>query len=446
MWSARASPLTVALAVALVAQAVVVPVAAAGAGAGTPAGAGPTGPTADTTPPAAVSGVAFAPSNNSTTNTTTATTTPTGPQNGTPTIAGNVRITPVRMDEKFLSVKVAEPDSTFNTSGPFVFFSLSHPVEAARITQSPAEATVLAGGQQVKVTYSDDAAPPNEQSLYTLELFFADGSKKTVKLYATKTAVSVEAAQLSNYREFIETMKEDAKAHGYNATPKGVTKYHEWEKERADLVDGWLTEQAARLLAGATVLAMNPLFWVVLLSGLALFGQWLRSNFGDLLDWLQNDPGKAQRKRHQLKQAYDKQKQTADEEPLREIDAVGSSAIHWETAFGVKSVADLADVAANGIWKRTADGGEEQVHGGVDDLSVADLQTGECWLEPVLRDGRVATPERALAQLKAACRHMETEYNLGHVYRDPADRAEQLIRDLRAANRSTGTAVAGGDD
>jgi len=418
--------LSLALAAVLVLQAVVAPAAAFDTGHATP------------TPDAPLlSPQSLAQNANNTTTTT--------PANGTPTTAENVRITPVRMDEKFLNVKVAESDTTFNTTGPFALFSLSAPVESARITQSPAEAQLLAGGRQVKVTYSDDAAPPDSQSLYTLELYFEDDSKKTVNLYATKTDVSVAAAELQEYAPVLDELKEYAEDHGYETDPEALADYLEFVNDRADLVDGWLTEQAARFLAGLMVLAMNPLSWVVLLLSLAGFGYWLKGRFGEFLDWLTNDPGKAQRKRHQLRKAYDDQQQVADEEAMTEIDAVGSSAIHWETAFGAKSVADLADLATNGVWKRTSDGGKEQVHEGVEALSVEDLQTGKCWLEPVLREGRISTPERALAQLKAACRRMETEYNQGHIYREPADRAEQLIRDLREASRTPG-AFAGGDD
>jgi hypothetical protein len=416
-----------ALAVVVLLQAAVAPVAAFGA------------PDYSAAPPDSptLSPQALGQSNNTTT------TTPNGTD--APSTAESVRITPVRMDEGFLSVTVAETDSKFNTSGPFALFSLSTPVESARITQSPAKATVLAGGQQVKVQYSDDAAPPDEQSLYTLELFFADGSTKTVELYATETDVSVAAADLKEYAPVIEELKELAEDYDYETNPDALLEFISYARDRLDLIDGWLTEQAARLMAGLMVLAMNPLSWVILLLSLAGFGYWLRSNFSEMLDWLTNDPGKAQRERDQLRQSYQNQRRVADEEPMREIDAVGSSDIIWESEFGVKSVGDLADLAAGGLWKRTADGGEEQVHGGIEDLSVEDLRTKGGWLEPVLRNGRMNTPERALVHLEQACRRMETEYNLGHIYREPADHAEQLVRDLREANRSPG-AFTGGND
>lgn len=361
-----------------------------------------------------------------------------------PTTAENVRISPVRMDEKFLKVNVAKADTTFNTTGPFALFSLSEQVESARIAQQPADATVLAGGQQVKIAYSDNAAPPDSQSLYTLELYFEDGSTKTVDLYAKQTAVSVAAADLKEYAPVIDELKEFAEDHGYESNPDALLDYITWVNDRADLVDGFLSEQAARFLGGLMVLAMVPLSWVALLLVLAAFGYWLRGNFGEMLDYVQDAPERAEQERDKLVRAYENQRQTADEEPMNKIDAVGSDDILWESEFGTKSSKDLASLGANGMWRQTGNGHLEQIHGGVADLTVEDLETRDCWLENVLRDGRISVPE-ALGQLKNAMRRMETEYNMGHKYRRPADHAEQLIREWKQSRRTTGNVFAGDD-
>jgi len=184
------------------------------------------------------------------------TSTPTN-SSGAPTAASQVRITPEKFDEPFLAVSVRESDAAYETTGPFALFTLSREVEAARISQQPASAQVLAGGTQVKVSYADDAAPPGETSLYTLELFFEDGSSKSVELYARQTGVSVGAADLQDYAPVIEELREVSEAHGYGTSPDAMLSYLDWVNERADLIDGFLTKSAAQLMGLAIAASMN---------------------------------------------------------------------------------------------------------------------------------------------------------------------------------------------
>jgi hypothetical protein len=365
---------------------------------------------------------------------------------GAPTIASQVRISPVKFDEPFLAVSVRESDAAFETTGPFAMFTLSRDVEAARITQQPATVQVLQGGSQIKVSYADDAAPPGETSLYTLELFFADGSKKTVELYARKTGVSVAASDLKEYGPVVEELREVSEAHGYGTTPDEMLSYLEWVNDRADLIDGFLTKSAAKLMGLAIAASVNWLFWLLLLGLLALVAKWIQKSWGGLLEALQNDVGRAERKRRELELTYQEQKQTADEVPLEEVPAVGSNAVYWRDGHGVRSAGQLARMAAFGAHRQTEDG-LEQVHEGVGDLEKQGLESS--WLEPVLRGNRIPTAKQALGEVKATLEHMETKHNLGHLYRDARDDVAQLIEEIDEEDQMTfgpGNTRTGADD
>jgi len=343
---------------------------------------------------------------------TTATPTPNNSSSDDPTTASQVRLTPINFEEEFLSVSVRDADAAYDTAGPFVVFSASSEIDAARIPQGPATATVLEGGKQVKVTYSDDAAPTDEESLYTLELYFTDGSQKTIDLYATETNVSVDAARLSEYEDVIDELQVLAEEHGYDTDPESLMEYLTWVNDRADLIDGFLTESAAQLIAIAIAAARNWLTWLLGLGGIALVATWLSSRYGDMLESLQNDVGRAERKRRELELAYEEQKQTADEHTLDEVSAIGSNAIYWDDAYGTRSPAQLAKLAANGAHVRGEDG-LEKAHNGVNDLDVESLE--DSWLEPVIRENRIPTAKQALGELKATLEWMETKHNLGHL-------------------------------
>jgi len=71
---------------------------------------------------------------------------------------------------------------------PVRTFSLSAPAENARIAQSAADAQLLEGEQTLRVDYDDDAAPTDGESYYEVELFFEDGSTKTIGLTASRRA------------------------------------------------------------------------------------------------------------------------------------------------------------------------------------------------------------------------------------------------------------------
>lgn len=373
------------------------------------------------------------PTANNSTAPTTATPTPAN-VSGAPDMASQVRINPVSFDEDWLAVSVRESDSVYETAGPFAVFSTSQPLSSARITQAPASARVLDGGRAVRVVYEDDAAPPGESSLYTLELFFEDGSTKTVDVYARRTDVSVAAAELEEYAPVLETLRERAEEHGYGTSPEALTEYLTWVNDRADLIEGFLTKAASQLFGLAIAASMNWLFWLILLGTIALVATWIKRRYGGFLEALQNDVGRSERKRRELELAYQEQKQTADEARLDEVRAVGSNSIYWEDAFGTRSPAQLARLAAFGAHERV-DGDLEKRHDGVADLDAEHVE--DSWLEPVLRGHRIPTAKQALGEVKAVLEWMETEHNLGHLYRDARDDVETLIRELDRREQQT---------
>ncbi|MWG36229.1 hypothetical protein [Halomarina oriensis] len=352
------------------------------------------------------------------------------PDSGRPDAASRARITPVEFSEPFLTVETTQRDEAFNTTGPFVVLDVDEPLEAARISQPKASADVLAGGQQVRVEYDDDAAGDSEASLYTLELFFTDGSSTNVSLYAQKTDVSVAAARLEDKEPVLAELCEDAEAKGYECTNEGMENYLDFIQERADLIDSWLGQKAMQALAIIVAAGTNPILWAVVLGLLVLAGKFLAGKYGGILDIVNNDPGKARRTIDQLKSANERQVQTANEESLRDVPAIGSDAVYWEDGLGTFSPAQLANLAARGHVKRDETGETQVVHYGVEDLTVESLRNGKSWLEPVHRNGNM-TVVQALGQVKSVCEYMGSQYGQSHRYGEAAQRLEVLIDNVK---------------
>lgn len=367
---------------------------------------------------------------------TTANNTTTTPQTPTPTqpdIADSVRITPVHFDAEFLQVRTGTADTVYNTSGPFAMFTVSETVTQARIVEAPADARVMAGGRQVRIEYQKDAAPVGERSLYHLELYFEDGSSRTVKLYASNTEVNVGSANLEKYRPFIEEVLDDAEDAGYDRSPEGAKKHYEDVKDTAQLLNSLLTEQAMRLIATLFQLGLNPLAWILGVAALALGSYWMLKNKEWLLDALSNDTGKFQRMKDRLWIKYKKDQQHIAEMDLRELDAVGEMGeMYWRDAYGISTVGQLCEVARRGIPVER-DGDIEYV-GGVETLDAVELE--DSWLRDVCDEYRLSSPDAALVHLKAALGHAATENGMGHKYRPVFDEVRRLI-DERKNSRST---------
>jgi len=139
---------------------------------------------------------------------------------GTPGAAAGLRVTPIDFGEEWMGTETTDSDAEYATTGPFALFSLSAPAENARIAQSAAGAQLLEGEQTLRVDYDDDAAPTDGESYYEVELFFEDGSTKTIGLTASETGVSVAASDYAEYQALIEEMEEPATERGFEATPR----------------------------------------------------------------------------------------------------------------------------------------------------------------------------------------------------------------------------------
>lgn len=394
---------------------------------------------------------------NNTTETPTQTPTPaqggsTPASDGRPARSDTVRILPVQLEPEFMSVETAEQGQVYNTTGPFAIFSLSSEVETVAIQQPKASAQVLEGGRQVLVEYEGDAAPVGSQSLYQLQIYFHDGSSRTIDLYAERTSVDVGSAEMKKYRPLIMDILADAESNGYARDAEGAESHYQDVKDTAQLLDSLMIEQAKRLFGSIVGILMNPLGIAALLLIAALIAYWQLSRNGAALDILSNDSGKSARLREKLWLQYKKAQQTAAEEPLRELRGVGEMGeIYWRDAYGVDTTAGLAELFRQGLPVRRD--GETKHVGGVNTLDVESIDGS--WLEAVCRDHRLPSTEIALSHGKTALRRMISEYGMGHTYDDTYERVHELIDELdesrdvtRYAAESSGRsgAVAGGDD
>lgn len=374
----------------------------------------------------------------------------TPPSDGRPSTADTVRVLPVQFEPEYLSVDTAQQGARYNTSGPFAVFSFSEPVDQVAIQQPKATATVLEGGRQVRVSYEPDAAPVGSQSLYELQVYFADGSSRTIELYAERTSVDVGSAEMKKYRPFILDVLEDAEEAGYDRSPEGAESHYEDVQETAQLLDSLFVEQAVRLLGSLFGIVSNPLGIASILVGAAIVTYWMLSRNRSMLELLTNDSGKSARKRQELWLKYKQAQQTAAEEPLSELKGVGEMGeIYWRDAFGVDTVAGLAELFRQGFPVRRD--GETKHVGGVDSLDVETIDAS--WLEAVCRDHRLPSVEIALAHGKLALRRMVSEYGMGHVYEETLQDVRELIEELdesrdisRYAAEDMSGAPAPGDD
>lgn len=379
------------------------------------------------------------------------TTAPNGTVTTGPAVAEQVRVSAVTYDEAHLSVETVERNTVFNTSGPHALFSVSEPVTAARIAQSQAQVTVLPGGRQVLVEYADDAAPPDSHSLYELELFFADGSRHVVDLYATETGVSVAATELEAYAEYIDESQDIAEEWGYGSSPEELVSFIRFLDERANLVEGFLIAHVTAFFAWLLSGILNPFTIIVFLLSVAAIGIYWRRKHGAVLDALQSLPGRWPMKIERLELDYERAKRTADDDDLSEIPAIGFWADYYEDAFGYKSPRQMAQAAAFGADQHTAEGLQE-VHAGVSELEAETIR--DSWIEPILR--HIDDPHTVLTHYLRAVEWMETKYNQGAAFRPAADKLEDLLDELeeieskpglhsrRGASR--GEPAAGGDD
>jgi hypothetical protein len=413
----------------------------------------------------------------------------TAEQSQGPSLAAQSRLTAVGFNKDYLSVSRANKN-TWNVSGPYAVFSSSEDISAARINQTAATAKVLDGSRTVRVSFSPDAAPEGEQSLYRLELFFGDGSSRTVRLFASDTEQIVASAELANAQDFIETMKEDAAAHGYPETIDGIEQYHDWEKQQADLLSDLFGPQLKKLFAWLILTIQTP-FAVIGLALAAILGLlYARRVHGwKIRDYVNGDT-EADKQYRDILRAYYEEQTAAAEERLNDIDMIGPDHIFWRDAFDVESTRQLARLFAigepardsngnilrdtdadplrdeNGDLIRDGDGNPVHPpvmrHRGIWDLDESS-DYRDTWLEPILRPDMLGDPETALAHATRVLTRMTETYGQQR-YRDARKRTRRLqegmedrretdaasTRTLRSTDSGTWrpgqSGAAGGDD
>ena len=367
-------------------------------------------------------------------------------QSGGPSLASQVRINPDLPNENYVSAEVRRSDSAFNTTGAFTILSLSEPVEGVRIQQPKASARVLGGGQVIRVDYADDAAPRDQQSLYSLELFFTDGSKKVVELYATQTALSASTAIDPAWSKTINYIEENAESEGFDANPSGALEYVKYKEDRAQILENLWSDTAAEYVALKIAQSLNPFEWAEVIVILILISVFVGYKNGWILRMQQISDPISVLQREASRQHYEEQKRAAAKHPLSEVDGIGTNAArYWrdpKIGGGVETVDDMVEIAAkgahlvddNGHIVMDEDGNEVYAHRGVDDLRVDPLTEKalreKTWLRPMILEGRL-NPATALANMEAALRVAEREYGRGNEVRETRQQVEELLRRLK---------------
>lgn len=359
--------------------------------------------------------------------TATPTPSPTATPTATPSDAGDsgpsVRIVPVHYQPEWLTAQ--RTDAGINTTGPFASFELGRRAEQVEITEPGARANLLSNGRIVKVEYTTGTAP-GQASLYHLRLYFPEG-EQTVRLYARDTTVNVTTGSLDNYRGILEQTLDDAEAEGFERSPQGAQNYLDYLQERATLFENFFAEKFAQAAVTIITWFRNPIGWLITLLGAALLATWLYRNHGRVLDIISSDPGKSQRRRERIELDRQEKIASAADEHLSDLPEIGTMGeVYWEDAYNVATVYELAELFRKGI---PVDEGEGIVHiGGVDALSASSLESS--WLEPVVRDGRLASEEIALSHGAAALHRMMSKYGMAMEYRDTYEAVRQLQQDL----------------
>ncbi|WP_123619178.1 hypothetical protein [Halorubrum sp. CSM-61] len=415
------------------------------------------------------------------TNNTTATTNP-----DRPSLAERSRIAPVDIGAEYASITAKQEADGYNVVGEFAIFSVTEEVEAARIQQPGAEVRVLDGGQTIQVDFAEDAAPPDGESLFTIKLFYTDGSERSVSLYASDTNQIVASAELQEMSTFLRSVRSDAEANGYETTTEGIRAYYEDTKEQAEIFSNLLGPELAAFFAVIVTASQSSLFIAFVGVVIILTARYIYTTHGHKIRAKKNAGNAAKDKREKYQRFYEEQREAAAEEPLSSIDEIGGRDILWNDRFGVSTVKQLADLAAVGDPQRDESGniimadpetddvdpltdangdvltdkngdpiGPPKLrHHGVSDLVDAEALTST-WLEPILRSGYL-TEDEALVHLKYVLKRMSAHYGQRE-YDDALGQIQQLISDRnsgtdityaesdRGSGYSGGTAT-GGDD
>lgn len=414
---------------------------------------------------AALLALAFAPAAGVAQEATNQTATP--DDDGT-SIATQTRITPVKFDKAYLSVSTRQAGAEFATAGPYAVFATSRPVTAARVSQPKATATVLDGDQTIRIAYQDDAAAGDQESLYSVELFFEDGSTRTLDLYATQTSQAVIDADLKDNYEAFQEILSDAEAEGYEATADGVLNYYSDLQRRAELFDDLLSKPLTNFFQWA-IITIATVEAVIFLLIVLLLGIWrVKSLVGRKVDGLASAENRAREKGERLAQLYQESINDASRQEIDDIDAIGSHAIYWKDAFNTQTTKQLGDLVAFGYpetdehgqikwvdedgedidpgdvyWTDEEgytvrdDGGDriprpKMVHRGVDDLAAMDTDdlAEKSWLAPILQPERIGDRVTALVELEAVLDELDNRWGCPE-YRTAKKQVREIIDEIQ---------------
>jgi len=345
--------------------------------------------------------------------------------------ADRLRVSPITFGEDWIHTRTIEADSEYNTSGPFAVFALSEPAQNVRIAQSGAEARLLEGDQTVRIDYQDDAAESGS-TYFQLELFFADGSSTTIDLTATQTSVSVASTEYAAYADLIDSMKEDAEARGYDTSPDAMVAYHGFLMDRAELVESFLIERAKQLFSTAILIIQNPLAWVVGLLSIFLIAYRHESEHSQMLNIIENAASATARKQQQLEAFYQRDIETANEEPISELPEINEQQeVYWQNAFDVYSIQQLCNLARDGPH---TDGESVVTDGGEQSTAIAEIDAEnihDSWLAEAFSTNRLTGPQETLSGMLAALRRSEAKYGLGHIYGEARGDVEELLKETQ---------------
>jgi hypothetical protein len=345
--------------------------------------------------------------------------------------ADRLRVSPITFGEDWIETRTTEADAEYNTSGPFAVFALSEPAQNVRIAQSGAEARLLEGDQTVRIDYQDDAAESGSTH-FQLELFFQDGSSTTIDLTATQTSVSVASTEYAAYSGLIEDMKEDAEARGYGTSPDAMIEYHGFLMDRAELVESFVVERAKQLFSTFILIIQNPLAWVVGLLSIFLVAYRHESEHSQMLNIIENAASATARKQQQLEAFYQRDIETANEEPISELPEINEQQeVYWQNAFDVYSVQQLCNLARDGPH---TDGDKVVTDGGEQSTAIAEIDAEnihDSWLAEAFSTNRLTGPQETLSGMLAALRRSEAKYGLGHIYGETRGDVEELLKEIQ---------------
>ena len=237
----------------------------------------------------------------------------------------------------------------------------------------------------------------------------------------------ITAARIEKFNRSMNFDAGKIREEGFEQSPEGTQNYVGYLQDRADLFENFFAEKFTAAIITIITWVTNPVGLLFTLLAAALAATWLYRNHGRVLDIISSDPGKSQRRRERIELERQEQIASAADEHLSDLPEVGTMGeVYWQDAYQVATVYELAELFRNGI--PVSDGDDLYHVGGVEGLSASSVH--ESWLEPVVRDGRLASVEIALSHGAAALHRMMSKYGMAMEYRETYEQVRQLQEDL----------------